>query len=197
MTIMTNGKNYNKIEFCARAGTVVGICWFLSFLAVIHSLHFALLSLLGLFLALYPLKLMIFTLDVVRAEWHHGRLLFGRLMLTTLTILCFASVCMGTFVFLYMSYLDGGSLAAQYKEMMALPEQQTQMDALLQGSGLTTDDLTAWLSALRPIHFAWEIIRSNFIMSLLSTPFIAAVSCLVWSYMERKAAKNRTNKPNE
>ena len=153
--------------YCMQYGVVVGTVCSLSFLCAMYAGQYSLLGLIGNALGIY-------------AVWAAGRQIrrfrltvqpigFGQSCYMALLTYLFAILIVGIVQYAYFRFLDGGRMAAQVEQLIALPEYH---QLLVQMSG--TEDieslLTSTLDIMRqPTQMTVQLVWTNLLLSLLLT----------------------------
>ena len=166
-----NGENtFDKQRaraYCMQYGAVVGTVCSLSFLCAMYAGQHPLLGLIGNALGIY-------------AVWKAGRQIrqfrftvqpigFGQSCYMALLTYLFAILIVAIVQYAYFRYLDGGRMAAQVEQLIALPEYHRLL-ARMAGSEDIDSLLTSTLDLMRhPTQMTIQLVWTNLLLSLLLT----------------------------
>lgn len=159
-----------------KLGTLIGIMWILSFTGFANFLSNPLFSMFGLGMVIGSLFATVVFCYQFRWKVCKGELSFGGHWFFTMCMLFYACIFMAMGVFIYMRFLDNGTFAQMYTELMEMPEQKIAMESMLAGSGMTVEDMVSTICNIKPINFALLITENTLMVSFMISPIITLLA---------------------
>lgn len=170
---MNNAFDYHSARtYACQYGAIVGLCWILSFLSYMGGLTTPFLADIGLILGIAS----IFVAGNIIRFYHNARqeLTFGRAWWMAIVLYLCATLLTAVVQYIYFRYVDHGTLAQTYEQMLTAPEYQEMLRKMLpQGEGNSNmiEDIINLLYTITPIQMTFQLLFYNLFLSLvLSLP---------------------------
>lgn len=136
-------------------GIYLGILWLASFACTVFSSLGAFIGAAGNLLIIATPFFVGYRLKKYRNEALGGNISFSRALLYCVRVFLDGALLFAICQWLYMKFLDGGQLLANYQTMMNMPEMKPILDAMLQANHMTAQQFSDIMQqAFEPLSLA-------------------------------------------
>lgn len=169
---MDNTFDYHKARtYASRYGAIVGLCWILSFLSYMGGLTTPFLADIGLILGIAS----VFVAGNIIRYYHNAcqSLTFGKAWWMAITLYLCATLLTAIVQYIYFEYMDHGTLAQTYEQLLTAPEYQELLQQMLPQTSDTNliQDMISLLYSITPIQMTFQLLVYNLFLGLfLSLP---------------------------
>ncbi len=169
---MNNTFDYHKARaYASQYGAIVGLCWIISFLSYMGGLTTPFLADIGLIMGIAS----VFVAGNIIRFYHNARqsLTFGQAWWMAITLYLCATLLTAVVQYIYFEYMDHGTLAKTYEQMLTAPEYQELLQQVLPQSNDTNliQDMIDLLYSITPIQMTFQLLVYNLFLGLfLSVP---------------------------
>ena len=153
--------------YAYKYGAIVGLCWIISFLSFVNGLSTPFLADIGLVLGIAS----VFVAGNIIRFYHNARqeLTFRRAWQMALTLFLCAAVLTAAAQYVYFQYMDHGTMAQAYEQILTAPEYQAHVQQILpqQGSKDMIQEMIDLLYTITPIQMTIQLFIYNLFLGLL------------------------------
>lgn len=165
---MDNTFDYHKARtYASQYGAIVGLCWIFSFLSYMGGLTTPFLADIGLVLGIAS----VFVAGNIIRFYHNARqaLTFGRAWWMAITLYLCATLLTAAVQYVYFKYMDHGTLAQTYEQLLTAPEYQELLQQMMPQAteGNMIQDMIDLLYSITPIQMTFQLMVYNLFLSLI------------------------------